>query len=162
MPIAGRPRRAEQDSASVASGGDPGAGCGALSLRSHVHAFAVGSPKGPLLRAPARPIGKPSDKADRPESPVPSGFRRNGIICFVAQLANSTNYSLRRDASHLKPLRQKRDSCGACSEVPYRAELPAWPHRERKITLLALLHPQGTDKSDHGAVIGAELQVGVE
>src|SRR5438067_9890579 len=118
MPIAGRPRRAEQDSASVASGGDPGAGCGALSLRSHVRAFAVGSPKGPLLRAPARPIGEPSDKADRPESPVPSGFRRNGLICFVAQLANSTNYSLRRDASHLKPLRPKRDSCGTCSEVP--------------------------------------------
>src|SRR5438552_14339996 len=55
-------------------------------------------------------IGKPSDKAGRPESPVPSGFRRNGLICFVAQLANSTNYSLRRDASHLKPLRQKRET----------------------------------------------------
>src|SRR5437773_11523220 len=67
-------------------------------------------------------IGEPSDKADRPESPVPSGFRRNGLICFVARLANSTNYSLRpllaNEASHLKPLRPKRDSCGTCSEVP--------------------------------------------
>ncbi|HEX8011330.1 MAG TPA: hypothetical protein VF814_10395, partial [Casimicrobiaceae bacterium] len=63
-------------------------------------------------------IGEPSDKADRPESPVPSGFRRNGLICFVARLAKSMNYSLRRDAAHLKPLRPKRGSCGACSEVP--------------------------------------------
>jgi hypothetical protein len=29
------------------------------------------------------------------------------------------NYSLRRDALHLRPLRQKRGSCGTCSEVPF-------------------------------------------
>ena len=169
MPIAGRPRRAEQDSASVASGGDPGAGCGALSLRSHVRAFAVGSPKGPLLRAPARPIGEPSDKADRPESPVPSGFRRNGLICFVARLANSTNYSLRpllaNEASHLKPLRPKRDSCGTCSEVPSswlrrtlhaqcgkgRGPARARARIDRGIKTAAVAvhrHPQGTEITD--------------
>jgi hypothetical protein len=30
-------------------------------------------------------------------SPVPSGFRRNGLICVVARLANRPSYSLRRD-----------------------------------------------------------------
>jgi hypothetical protein len=30
--------------------------------------------------------------------PGPFGFRRNGLICFVARLANRMNYSLRRDA----------------------------------------------------------------
>ena len=44
------------------------------------------------------PIGERRDTADRPESPVPSGFRRNGLICVVARLANSMNYSLRRGA----------------------------------------------------------------
>src|SRR5438552_6248228 len=44
------------------------------------------------------PMGERRDTADRPESPVPFGFRSNGLICVVARLANSTNYSLRRDA----------------------------------------------------------------
>src|SRR6266508_4363419 len=69
------------------------------------------------------PMGERGDTADRPESPVPFGFRRNGPICVVARLANSTHYSLRRDASHLRPLRQKRGSCGTCSEVPQSARL---------------------------------------
>lgn len=43
-------------------------------------------------------IGERRDTADRPASPVPFGFCRNGLICFVAQLANRVNYSLRRDA----------------------------------------------------------------
>ena len=43
----------------------------------------------------ARPLGERRDTADRPESPVPSGFRRNGPICVVARLASSINYSLR-------------------------------------------------------------------
>jgi len=44
------------------------------------------------------PLGEWRDKADRPESRRPSGFRRNGLICVVARLANRMNYSLRRDA----------------------------------------------------------------
>jgi hypothetical protein len=44
------------------------------------------------------PMGERRDKADRPESVRPFGFRRNSLICVVAQLANRMNYSLRRDA----------------------------------------------------------------
>src|SRR5438552_1530116 len=73
-PIAWRPRRAEQDSASVASGGDPCAGCGALSLRSHVHAFAVGSPKGPLPRAAARLLASRATKQIARKAPSHPGF----------------------------------------------------------------------------------------
>src|SRR5882762_5742798 len=75
------------------------------------------------------PMGERRDKGDRPESPGPFGFQRNGPICVVARLANRMNYSLRPQlanaALHLRPLRQKRGSCGTCSEVP-RA-----PPRER-------------------------------
>jgi len=46
----------------------------------------------------AGPTGERRDNADRPESPVPSGFGAMALICVVARLANKMNYSLRRDA----------------------------------------------------------------
>jgi len=67
----------------------------------------------------AGPHGRAARQSRSPGKPRPFGFRRNGLICFVARLANRMNYSLRRDASHLRPLRPKRGSCGTCSEVPY-------------------------------------------
>jgi len=36
----------------------------------------------------AGPTGERRDKADRPESPVPSGFGAMALICVVARLAN--------------------------------------------------------------------------
>src|SRR5438552_2242080 len=99
-------------------------------------------------------IGELSDKADRPESPVPSGFRRNGLICFVARLANSTNYSLRRGASHLKPLRSKRDSCGTCSEVP---QLSARAAEQARLDLgVGGFGPQPDEEERLGEVIALD------
>jgi hypothetical protein len=34
-------------------------------------------------------MGERRDTADRPASPVPSGFRRNGLICVVARLGDT-------------------------------------------------------------------------
>jgi len=83
-------------------------------------------------------MGKRRDLADRPRSwqmsPVRSGFRRNDLICFVARLANSINYSLRpqlaNKAAHLRLLRPKRGSCGIYSEVPYLLD-DTWNSRSR-------------------------------
>jgi hypothetical protein len=40
-------------------------------------------------------MGERRDKADRPESAIPSGLGAMAIICVVARLANRTSYSLR-------------------------------------------------------------------